>query len=759
MTSTPLRSAARAVAHRPPFALALVLALLAPLLTPANALAQTPDAARVEVDLEGPARFQLGDDPAWADPDLDDGDWDAVEVPYNNHPAFDDHDGFGWYRVSFDLPAEADGANLVAALGFVDDADEAYLNGVLIGRSGSFPPNANSQWFEQRLYPVPADAPVYGGRNVLALRVYDLSGAGGWYQGPLGIYSKDVLRERVYGIDAEPADAATTTAVDRLLRRQRAALAAGDVELYLDTLHEDYVHDGHDRDRQARRLQRWVDDSGGRLELRDTEVEVLVDVDGRLLVDTNRAVTGTRDGAPHDFRERQQEFLVLDPDTMTELGNRSRFFRDTVESELEVPGEVRDREYVVYLPPSYYTADEHDFPVVYLLHGINGGSREWEPRDFGARLDALYTDDGLAESIVVMPDGESLWYSDWDHTRWRTMFVEELVPQVDAEYRTLDQREFRGLSGVSMGGFGAFSLGWSFPELFSSIASHMGSLTFAGGSGNPTPVNLVQDLDADLLDSSTYFFDACEDDDYNFDNGVRTLSSRMTERGIEHTAVVYAEGRHNDDCWLPRIADSFGMHSAHVRANGLVEPAPPAAQRPWACTGAGDVAFADDPRVELTCLVELGLVAGYPDGTYRPALPVSRQQVAAVLTRVLDRLEAPLPAGPSPAARLHDVGILQGTTDGDLALARSITRGQLASLVSRALAFADLPLEAGDPDAFRDLSGGSHDDALAALHAAELLAGYPDGTARAGTTLNRHQLATVLARLVDHLDALDAPDA
>ncbi|TFD01150.1 hypothetical protein E3O65_02325 [Cryobacterium breve] len=533
----------------------------------------------VNLDLAGQWQFSLGDDPAWADPAFDDSAWSTVEVPQvGGGEQFADYDGFGWYRLTFDLPAGAEGTNLVASLGFMDDVDEVYLNGTRIGGSGSLPPNAQSQWFEQRFYPVPADAPVFGGSNTLAVRLYDMTGGGGWYQGPVGLFSKDALRESVLGISGPLADPGSTGWIADMLAEQASALAAGDVDGYVATLADGYFHDGRDRDRRERELRDWMADSGT-LTLTDASVEIVQSSDGRLIVDTNRTISGTRDGVPFSFQPTSQEFLTVDPGSERELGNQSRFFRDYVESQAE----NARREYVTYLPPSYFTQPNREFPVVYLLHGFNGGSREWEPRDFGTKLDELYTTGGLAESIVIMPDGESLWYVDHENgTPWRTMFVDDLIPHVDAEYRTLASREYRGLSGVSMGGFGAYSLALAYPELFSSVASHMGALNLSAAQvgvtspGGPdaqvqSPLTVVAGLSTEALSRYDYFFDACEFDDYVFDEAARSLNTLLTEKGVDHTWAVYPEGRHNDACWVPRISDSFGMHSDHVRAAGLVE--------------------------------------------------------------------------------------------------------------------------------------------------------------------------------------------
>lgn len=115
------------------------------------------------------------------------------------------------------------------------------------------------------------------------------------------------------------------------------------------------------------------------------------------------------------------------------------------------------------------------YPTIYLLHGINGGAAEWDTRNIDGRIDRLIRKRGIEQSIVIMPNGESLWYVDSSVDPWRSMFIKEMVPLVDRWYRTRARRGMRGLTGVSMGGQGAFTIAWSRPNMFSSIASHMGA--------------------------------------------------------------------------------------------------------------------------------------------------------------------------------------------------------------------------------------------------------------------------------------------
>jgi hypothetical protein len=102
-------------------------------------------------------------------------------------------------------------AAVIANTGFIDDADTTYLNGVAIGSTGAFPPSFDSAWDEPREYCPPDGLLVWGGRNVIAVRMYDGTGGGGFYKGPIGLFSKATLRA-LNGLNSSPAagDAALT---------------------------------------------------------------------------------------------------------------------------------------------------------------------------------------------------------------------------------------------------------------------------------------------------------------------------------------------------------------------------------------------------------------------------------------------------------------------------------------------------------------------------------------------------------------------
>jgi len=133
----------------------------------------------------------------------------------------------------------------------------------------------------------------------------------------------------------------------------------------------------------------------------------------------------------------------------------------------------------VVLPRGYEQTDL-SYPVLYLCHGLTSNYHEFEYVGVPEYLNRF-------DMIVVMVDVGNSWYVNWaqsegnQQNNFADHVVRDVVNHVDGHFRTVDDRNGRAINGISMGGFGAISLGLSHPELFSSIASHSGSLTWAAG--------------------------------------------------------------------------------------------------------------------------------------------------------------------------------------------------------------------------------------------------------------------------------------
>jgi sialate O-acetylesterase len=141
------------------------------------------------VNLEGTWKYTVGDDIKWAGHTYDDADWDDVYVPKSwENNGFDEYNGYAWYRKIFHLEESFDGKTLFLVLGRIDDVDEVYFNGHLIGATGIFPPLVMTAFDVNRKYFIPDEIFNYNGKNVVAVRVYDEYGEGGILSGPVGIF-------------------------------------------------------------------------------------------------------------------------------------------------------------------------------------------------------------------------------------------------------------------------------------------------------------------------------------------------------------------------------------------------------------------------------------------------------------------------------------------------------------------------------------------------------------------------------------------
>ena len=143
----------------------------------------------------------------------------------------------------------------------------------------------------------------------------------------------------------------------------------------------------------------------------------------------------------------------------------------SLEGNLE--GNATAREAMVILPPGYAENPGKRYPVVYYLHGfaIDG-------RNFYNYMDVpkAVADNAAAgrEFIVVVPDtltkmGGSMYSNSVTTGNFRRFVAFDLVDYIDAHYRTIATREGRGLAGHSMGGYGTWVVGMTYPEIFDSI--------------------------------------------------------------------------------------------------------------------------------------------------------------------------------------------------------------------------------------------------------------------------------------------------
>src|SRR5215471_12730833 len=129
--------------------------------------------------------------------------------------------------------------------------------------------------------------------------------------------------------------------------------------------------------------------------------------------------------------------------------------------------------YTVVLPPDYRRSKTTRYPVLYLLHGWSGHYTDWITRTNVADYAAHY------QMILVMPEGNNSWYTDSADVasdKYETYILQELLPDVQKRYRTIESRYGRGIAGLSMGGYGALKFGLKSPGTFAFAGSMSGVL-------------------------------------------------------------------------------------------------------------------------------------------------------------------------------------------------------------------------------------------------------------------------------------------
>jgi enterochelin esterase-like enzyme len=143
-----------------------------------------------------------------------------------------------------------------------------------------------------------------------------------------------------------------------------------------------------------------------------------------------------------------------------------------VEGNLE--GNAVERDVIVFLPPSYAREKQRRYPVVYALHGYSIGAEQWTHEIYVPQTIEGAFAQGAQEMIVVLPDSKtvhngSMYSSSSTTGDFENFIARDVVSYMDAHYRTIADRQSRGLVGHSMGGYGATRIGMKHADVFGSL--------------------------------------------------------------------------------------------------------------------------------------------------------------------------------------------------------------------------------------------------------------------------------------------------
>lgn len=240
--------------------------------------------------------------------------------------------------------------------------------------------------------------------------------------------------------------------------------------------------------------------------------------------------------------------------------------------------------------PSSYEKGQSRYPVVYLLHGGSGAFSDWHQK---------VTEKGLVNRmaeehnlIIVTPGvGPASYYYDsplLDSVRYETYLIQELIPFIDQNYRTLAQKESRAITGLSMGGHGAITLAAKHPQLFVAAGSMsgvmnidtdlwkvgedfrnmrkkgqiemLGQINYQAPKFNPyTAVGLVDQLKNQKV---SLILD-CGVDDFLIETN-RQMHGLLMEKGIPHE-YIERPGAHTWTYWTEALPVQFFFLTKHLQ--------------------------------------------------------------------------------------------------------------------------------------------------------------------------------------------------
>ncbi len=243
--------------------------------------------------------------------------------------------------------------------------------------------------------------------------------------------------------------------------------------------------------------------------------------------------------------------------------------------------------YCVMIPPGYDAAaashSSKKFPVLYYLHGLGDNEQTLFKAGGWSLVQDLRQQNKIGDFLIIAPEGKASFYinSVANRVRYDDFFVTEFMPYIESRYAIRRDRKARGVSGVSMGGYGALRFAFAHPELFGSVSAQSAALMTEGahsreslgrylGSvfGNPIDTAhwkandplVVAIQNKARLHGLAIYFNCGRDDEYGFEHGAEALHRELTAQNIPHEYHLYP-GNHSGAYFLAHIEETMEFHS------------------------------------------------------------------------------------------------------------------------------------------------------------------------------------------------------
>jgi len=245
--------------------------------------------------------------------------------------------------------------------------------------------------------------------------------------------------------------------------------------------------------------------------------------------------------------------------------------------------------YCVMLPPNYEKEGGKRYPVLYFLHGLGENEQTLMRTGGWGLIEDLQRDHKVGDFIMVAPDGrESFFINSADgRVPYNDFLIAEFLPHIETHYRIIRTRKSRGVTGLSMGGYGALRLAFAYPGLFGSVSAqspalitetpsqlnadlkNAGPLAQLLGSvfGNPikaahweqnNPFDLARKNQIQIKTQAIYI--NCGDrDEYGFAAGATQMHKQLLAEGVRYEFHLYPGG-HSADYFLSHLGETIQFH-------------------------------------------------------------------------------------------------------------------------------------------------------------------------------------------------------
>jgi enterochelin esterase-like enzyme len=249
----------------------------------------------------------------------------------------------------------------------------------------------------------------------------------------------------------------------------------------------------------------------------------------------------------------------------------------------------RDVRYCVMLPTNYETDTATKYPVLYFLHGLGENEQTLLQSGGWGLVEDLRRDHKVGEFLMIAPEGRGSFFinSADGHDRYSDFFLTEFLPFIETKYRVIRERKSRGVTGLSMGGYGALRFAFAYPELFGSVSvqspalvtesprelnadlEDAGPLAKLLGNvfGNPinvahwnqnNPFLLARKNQAQIRTQAIYI-NCGQDDEYGFAESAEQMHKQLLSEKIPHEFHLYPGG-HNADYFLSHLGETIEFH-------------------------------------------------------------------------------------------------------------------------------------------------------------------------------------------------------